>query len=58
MSAIPPVIRGVPSLELGPGIRAGTAGRLAAGTMGALRHSGRMPESRATEGNVDAGTAV
>ena len=42
----------------GPGRRIGTTGRLAAGTMGAPRHSGRMPESRATEGNIDAGTKV
>ena len=50
------VSAGLPSLALGPGIRAGTTGRVATGPTGAVRHSGRRPESRAMEGEVDVGT--
>jgi len=46
---------GLPSLALGHGIQAGTTGRFAAESTLPVRHSGRRPESRAMEGNVDVG---
>jgi len=52
------VSAGLPSLALGPGIRAGTTGRFAAESTLPVRHSGGRPESRAMEGNVAAGTEV
>ena len=58
MSASPQVVPGLPSLALGPGIRAGTTGLAGARTTVVLRHSGWRPESRAKEGDVDAGTEV
>ena len=55
VSAIPQLVRGIPALALGSGIPARMT-RQAAKLSG--RHSGRMPESRAMDGNLTASAEV